>query len=188
MEPQDIVKALQKEFPKSALKERKGAQGKSFTYIEGHAVIHRMLDVAPNHEVHIKDHWIDIETSGGREKRIFNILIEVTIPGLGTRPGHGVVTLGGGEDIIKGGLTDAYKNALKYFGVGIGLYGSDYEAPPPPPSSRKLLADALKAKGIDPVTATRERLNKEAKALTDEEVDDWLLELSQPLDKAIPAF
>lgn len=184
MEAKEIVERLQKEFPKSALKTRLGAGGKNFTYIEGHAAIHRMLDVAPDYSMEYVTHWVHTENApNGKERVILNMLIYVDIPNMGRKLGHGVAVLGGGEDLAKGALTDAFKNALKYAGQGLSLYGTDYEAAPSP---RKLLADTLKERGIDPIEGSNTRFGKEPKALTDKEVNTWLAELEA--DKTLVPF
>jgi hypothetical protein len=56
--------------------------------------------------------------------------VALTIPGLGTREHIGVqaVEERGGEDLVKGAITDALKKAATLFGVGLELYGPDYEA------------------------------------------------------------
>lgn len=180
-EQRQMIEAFMKEFPAAALKERVGAGGKKFTYIEGHAAIHRVLANAPDFSMKYYDHWIheDID-SKGKQRFTLNIVIGVSIPGLGEKIGLGVAVLGGGEDLAKGALTDAFKNALKYFGQGLSLYGEDYEAPPPPPSIKKQLNDALKAKGMTPAeikAAVKEKFNRDT--LSEEDAETWLGELNK---------
>ena len=181
MDSQQILASLKKEFPREALKERVGAGGKKFTYIEGHAAIHRVLTSAPDYTMKYYDHWIveDVDNKG-KQRLTLNIVIGVSIPGLGEKIGLGVAVLGGGEDLAKGALTDAFKNAMKYFGQGLSLYGEDYEAPPPPPTAKKQLSDALKAKGMNPTQmkeAIAERFGKTI--ITEEEAQSWVDELNK---------
>lgn len=186
-----ITNELMKEFPENALKERAGGGGRMFTYIEGHAAIHRLLDVTKGvYDMEYVTHWIweeDVPAKNASDKpkkrSILNVLIYVDIPGLGRKLGHGVAVLGGGEDLAKGALTDAYKNALKYAGMGLSLYGEDYEAPPAPVvvPPRKRLSQLLKTQGVksqtDLDTAAQKKYNKSAVNLTTEEVEAWVAEL-----------
>lgn len=114
---------LTKPFPPEALEQRKGAGGRSFTYVSTPAVIRRLNRACGNR-------W-DWRVLGHEWRE--NLLIcwgELTIPGLGTRTGYGVqqINAGGGEDLIKGASSDAMKKAATLFGVGLELYGADIEA------------------------------------------------------------
>ncbi len=175
MDRQQIIDGLMKPFPKSALKERVGGGGKKFTYIEGHAAIHRVLATSPDFTMRYISHWLyDDVDSKGKDRTTLNMIIGVSIPGLGEKIGHGVAVLGAGEDLAKGALTDAFKNAMKYFGQGLSLYGEDYEAPTPT-TLRKQLAEALKTHNIDP-SESKKKFGKDK--LTDEEMQSWLEELN----------
>lgn len=132
--PDLILKALGEPFPRQAIKSRQGGGGKSFSYIETHAVIHRLNSA----------------TNGCWDFRVVNVewradlLIvqgELTIPGLGTRAGFGVqkVAPNAGEDLVKGGASDSLKKCATLFGVALDLYGPDYEGaatPTPAPATR----------------------------------------------------
>lgn len=137
MSATDIVKKLSDPFPPQALRQREGQGGKRFTYVEGQTVIRRLNEA----------------TEGRWDMRIVNtewradlliVTVELTIPGLGSRQHIGVqrVSERGGEDLLKGAVTDAMKKAATLFGVGIDLYGADYEsddyAPPPTPTQHSV--------------------------------------------------
>ena len=118
-----MLDALGTPFPREAIKARTGGGGKQYSYVETHSVIHRLNSA----------------TDGVWDFRIVNVewradlLIvqgELTIPGLGTRSGFGVqkVAANAGEDLVKGGSSDCLKKCATLFGVGLELYGPDYEA------------------------------------------------------------
>ena len=123
----DISKALGEPFPRSAIKHRTGGGGKSLAYVEGHTVIHRLNDATGN-SWSLEVRSIDSFTLGART--LLRAHVALTIPGLGTREHIGVqaVEERGGEDLVKGAITDALKKAATLFGVGLELYGPDYEA------------------------------------------------------------
>lgn len=121
--PAEMLDALGKPFPRTAIKQRKGGGGKSLSYVETHTVIHR-LNTATNGDwsFHIKDvQW---------RNDVLMVQGELTIPGLGTRSGFGVqqVVERAGEDLVKGAASDALKKCATLFGVALELYGADYEA------------------------------------------------------------
>ena len=125
MEPKPIdIDELTKPFGPESLEQRKGAGGKMFTYVATHAVINR-LNRACNYQWDfrvIRHEWVsDVLMCYG----------ELTIPGLGTRGGYGVqrYAANSGEDLLKGGASDALKKAATQFGVGLELYGADCEDP-----------------------------------------------------------
>ncbi len=125
--PAEMLEALGKPFPKTAIKQRRGGGGKSLSYVETHTVIHR-LNSATNGDwsFHIRDvQW---------RNDVLMVQGELTIPGLGTRSGFGVqqVVERAGEDLVKGAASDALKKCATLFGVALELYGSDYEANVPP--------------------------------------------------------
>jgi hypothetical protein len=129
----ELLSQLSEPFPASALKQRQGGQGRAFTYVEGHTVIHRLNACLP-------DGWsftvksTDLKpwgtTQRGAAQWLVLATVELTIPGLGTRGHVGVqvVSEGAGEDLFKGAVTDGLKKAATLFGVALELYGPDYEA------------------------------------------------------------
>ena len=128
---QSMMNVLQRPFPAVAVKKRKGGHGKELDYLEGHTVILRVLEANPTWDWYInepKEISLGIGKDG-KEQKCMMILGTLVIPGLGSRQGVGVqrIDQGGGEDLVKGAATDAFKNATKYFGVGLHLYGENYE-------------------------------------------------------------
>ena len=117
-----LLAELGKPFPQTALKQRTGGGGRSFTYIETHSCIHRLNAVCESWDFRIVSvEWRD------------DLLIvqgELTIPGLGTRSGFGVqkIAPNAGEDLVKGASSDALKKCATLFGVALDLYGPDYES------------------------------------------------------------
>jgi len=120
---------LTKPFPKNAIKQRQGGGGKMLDYVETHSVIHRLNEATANC-------WDFKVTRFEQTGDLIIALGELTIPGLGTRTGTGVqkVTERGGEDLVKGAVSDCLKKAATLFGVGLELYGIDYENLAPKPS------------------------------------------------------
>ncbi len=110
-------------FPPHARKQRTGAGGKQLDYIPTHTIIHRLNDATGNR-------WDFRLTHFDLRGDIYVAVGELTIPGLGTRTGVGVqrVSDKGGEDLVKGAASDCLKKCATLFGVGIELYGPDYEA------------------------------------------------------------
>lgn len=125
--PDEITNALGAAFPRSAIKQREGGRGKKLDYVEGHTIIHRLIDATGNQfDVRI----LNIDEKRMGESTLVLATVELTIPGLGTRQHMGVQMVHdrGGEDLVKGAITDALKKAATLFGVGLDLYGPDYEA------------------------------------------------------------
>ena len=117
------TEALGKLFPKSAIKRREGRGRRTFEYIEGSTVIHRLIEATGNQ-------WDFRLTRLEKHGDLLMAVGELTIPGLGTRTGIGVQVVDekAGEDIWKGVGTDALKKAATLFGVALELYAPDYEA------------------------------------------------------------
>lgn len=135
-EPREaLIRNLTRPFAQT--KQRRGAGGKVFTYVDGTQVIQRLNSATDNE-------WsmsvTDITQKPMGDSTLWLARVALTIPGLGTREHIGVQMASdkGGEDLIKGCVTDALKKAATLFGVGIELYGEDYEddAPPQPLPSR----------------------------------------------------
>ncbi len=123
MSEQSITAKLMQPFPPEAIKTRQGGGNSRLSYVEGHTVIHRLIDATANHfDLRV----LNIEQKGD----LLTALVELTIPGLGSRQHMGVqkVSERGGEDLVKGAITDAMKKAATLFGVGLELYGPDYGA------------------------------------------------------------
>ncbi len=119
---------LTKAFPDNALKQRSGGGGKMLTYVEGHTVIHRLNDATNNQWTFSVDKIERMEID--QSNALVMAYVTLEIPDLGRRSHIGVqsVNARGGEDLVKGAVTDALKKAATLFGVGLELYGPDYEA------------------------------------------------------------
>jgi hypothetical protein len=153
MTNKSISDKLGEPFPKSAIKTH--PQNRT-QYVEGHVYIHRLIDATDNtwdFKIVRQDFHPYGKTSSGNARLLITVIGELTIPGMGTRSGMGVQVVTaetGGEDMWKGALTDAIKTASKLFGVGLELYGPDYEsgeisAPAPQPAARQQRAQAAPA-------------------------------------------
>jgi hypothetical protein len=134
---------LRQPFPPDAIKQRAGGGGHALSYVEGFTVIRRLNDACPAWDFAILREWQD--------GNLLKAHVRLTIPGLGSREHVGVQVVNdrpGTEDVqAKGHITDALKKAATLFGVGLELYGPDYEAgeiaavqraqsPPPQPATR----------------------------------------------------
>ena len=119
----EVVDALEKPFPKSAIKQRTIGGGKKADYVDGATVIRR-LNEATGHQ------WSFTVDRYWTENNVTLALVTLTIPGMGSRQHIGVQSVGGsGEDAAaKGAITDGLKKAATLFGVALDLYGPDYEA------------------------------------------------------------
>ena len=115
--------ALTAPFPASAVKSREVGRGNYADYIEGHTVINR-LNMATDNEwnMEVVDFTLTDALAIAR--------VRLTLPGLGSREHIGIqeVRGSGNADLLKGAITDALKKTASLFGVGIELYGDDYEA------------------------------------------------------------
>ena len=120
---------LGRPFPQAAIKQRKGRGQIQLDYLQGHTVIHRLNEATGG----AWDFYIDPNTEiidiGG--EAILKVRVTLSIPGLGSRDAIGIQSLAhadkGGEDILKGAQTDGLKKAATMFGVGLQLYGADFE-------------------------------------------------------------
>jgi hypothetical protein len=114
--------ALGKPFPAEALKTRPGGGNKKLTYVEGHSVINRLNNATGNRWIFTVDRF---EVNGD----LLMAFVTLTLPGMGSRSHVGVQKFApnSGEDLAKGCITDGLKKAATLFGVGIELYGEDYE-------------------------------------------------------------
>lgn len=117
---------LTRPFPPSAVKQRAGGGGKMLDYVEGHTVIHRLNEATGNTwDMAVKS--INRQDLGNGQS-LMTAHVAITIPGLGTREHIGIQEVRGGGDLVKGCVTDALKKCATLFGVGLELYGPDYEA------------------------------------------------------------
>jgi hypothetical protein len=141
-----ITAALLAPFPPQAIKTRSGGGGSSLSYVEGETVIRRLIKATGN-RFDVKVLGFDAKPAGttaprdgkpGRPQTLLTATVELCVPGLGCRQHIGVqlTSEGGGEDLAKGAVTDAIKKAATLFGVGLELYGPDYEAAPAPAATK----------------------------------------------------
>lgn len=124
---EETTKKLGQRFSADAIKRRKlnpkDERSRMVEYVEGHSVIHRLIDAT--------DNKFDVKVCNVEHRgNLLVAIVEITIPGLGTRQHMGIqqVNERGGEDLAKGVITDAIKKCATLFGVGLELYGEDYEA------------------------------------------------------------
>ena len=136
----EVGAKLAKPFAQNLIKQRQGAKGMMLDYVPGHTVIYRLMSATDNDysftysfppiiQSSIENVY-NKNTKKYEDKMVHTLIVgvELTIPGLGTRAGLGVQKMqSASEDMLKGALTDALKNAAKYFGVALNLYGSDDE-------------------------------------------------------------
>jgi hypothetical protein len=117
------LKKLTAPFPREAIKQRQGGGSRMLSYVEGHTVVHRLNDACG------EEGWSFAILKEWQDGDILKALVELTLPGLGSRQHIGVqkITANGGEDLHKGAVTDGLKKAATLFGVGLELYGPDYE-------------------------------------------------------------
>lgn len=125
---------LGKPFPPEAIKQRAGAKGRLFDYLATPTVIHRLNTVAGAWDFRInRVEFQEFPTKDRDGKAITGRVVIVagtlTIPGLGSRDGIGIQRWdpASSEDLVKGGASDCLKKAATLFGVGLQLYGDDYE-------------------------------------------------------------
>lgn len=126
-----VIKALTKPFEPAAIKKHPST---GLSYVEGHTIIRRLNEATANTwnlSILSQDFRPFGKTSKGAERLLITALVELTIPGLGSRQHMGVQVVNaenGGEDMWKGAITDGLKKAATFFGVALDLYGPDWEA------------------------------------------------------------
>jgi uncharacterized radical SAM superfamily Fe-S cluster-containing enzyme len=175
-EVSQMVEAFMKPFPEEAIKSRKGGHGKDLDYVEGHTVIHRLIKATGGqYSTEYLSHFI-LGNS-------FYVWLRVIVPGLGHHDGLGVAAISEkAEDVLKGAATDAVKNASKYFGIALQLYGDDYEAPvvvPPKQRLSQLLAyGGIRSKAAANAAAN-EKFGKDLDKLSESDIMTWVTELEQ---------
>lgn len=123
----DLTKLTQP-FPKEAIKSRPGG-GRSFSYVDGQTVIRR-LNAATNNCWNFK--VLDYHKDEALNAITARVALE--LPGLGWREHIGLQEIGknqGIDAVVKGAISDALKKAATLFGVGLELYGPDFEEDSP---------------------------------------------------------
>lgn len=176
----EALRVLSEPFSPDAIKTRAGGGGKRLSYVEAHTVIRRLNRL---HEFGLTWDWAvtheDVKKLGEGED-LMVVRGVLSIPGMGSREGYGVqrISARGGEDLVKGASSDALKKAATLFGVGLDLYGPDYEEEqeqqkPRPQAQRPAPVAAREAA---PRAEERARAQSEASAVVD------------PLEVAMRAF
>lgn len=132
--PEHVTRELMRPFPQSALYQRN-----KFTYVQYQQVIRRLIYATGNQfQTDVLDLRIEpwTQSSGGHQQVILVATVKLTIPVLQssrTQMGVQVATVGFGEDMWKGAVSDALKKAAQQFGVAIDLAGADGEDTAPDP-------------------------------------------------------
>lgn len=180
----EITARLMAPFPREAIKQRQGGRGKMLDYVEGHSVIHRLI-AATNNQFDLR--VLSVDQKGD----LMTALVELTIPGLGSRQHMGVqkVAPNAGEDLVKGAITDALKKAATLFGVGLELYGPDYEADErqASPAYERVLDEVWRmAEDGKPHDAIRDHLNANRHGMTPEQRQLAKLELAKITERFYP--
>lgn len=123
---EELVRRLTEPFKPEAIKTRSGGGNTRLSYVEAHTVIRR-LNAATG------GRWDFQVLHEQQDGDLLKATCRLTIPGLGSREHVGVqkVSERGGEDLHKGAISDALKKCATLFGVGLELYGEDYEAERP---------------------------------------------------------
>lgn len=130
----EMTASLSAPFPANAIQTKSIPRQRPLSYVAGHTYIRRLIDATGNGwdwQIKSFDPRPYGATRNGNEQLLLIVTGTLTIPGLGSRDGMGVQVVTaetGGEDMWKGAQTDALKNAARLFGVGLELYGPDYEA------------------------------------------------------------
>jgi len=117
------LEILTRPFPPEAIKQREGGGRRKLSYVEAHTVIRRLNEATGFN-------WSFSVLKETQEGDLLKAHVCLTIPGLGSREHVGVqkISANGGEDLHKGAISDGLKKAATLFGVGLELYGNDYEA------------------------------------------------------------
>jgi hypothetical protein len=126
--PEHVTRELMKPFPPSSLYQRN-----NFTYVQYQQVIRRLIYATGNNfSTDVRDLRIEPWAASGKGHQQVIVLatVTLTIPALQssrTQTGVQVATVGFGEDMWKGAVSDGIKKAAQQFGVAIDLAGKDGE-------------------------------------------------------------
>lgn len=170
--PADITARLTEPFPETAVKIHPETRNR---YVDSTTVFRRLISATDNNfsvevvDQQIRDFGV---TKRGASRLLLLARVRLTIPGMGSREHVGVQVVNaenGGEDLWKGSISDAIKKAATLFGVGLELYGPDYEAgeidapaqrqPQPAPRAPQTPRNAPQAANTAPdASSTRQRV------------------------------
>lgn len=130
-EVQRLTEALLEPFPQSAIKRNKHS---GLLYVEYQQIIRRLIKATRNHFSTEVASLTERPWTGTKKTNMDQVLVEavvrLTIPALGSSrsaSGYQVGTVGAGEDLRKGAVSDAIKKAAQQYGVAIDLAGMDGE-------------------------------------------------------------
>jgi len=115
---------LQRPFPREAIKQRKGGNGKYLNYVEAHTVIRRIIEATGND---FNFRVLNVDFRDGL------ILATVEMELAGSKRQHvGTQRMNGGmdDDVVKAAISDGFKKAATLFGVALELYCPDSETAP----------------------------------------------------------
>lgn len=116
--------ALTRPFPKEAIKQRKGNGGIYLNYVETHTVIRRLIEATGN-QFNFRVLAID------QTPDLVMATVELEIGGSKRQHVGTARVAGNPDDCVKASISDACKKASTLFGIGLELYGVDYEAERP---------------------------------------------------------
>jgi hypothetical protein len=153
--PEHVTRELMKPFPPSSLYQRN-----NFTYVQYQQVIRRLIYATGNNfSTDVRDLRIEPWAASGKGHQQVIVLatVTLTIPALQssrTQTGVQVATVGFGEDMWKGAVSDGIKKAAQQFGVAIDLAGKDGEdtAPEPGPDRPPARISQKQAQQAAPVS------------------------------------
>ena len=130
-EVQRLTEALLEPFLQSAIKRNKHS---GLLYVEYQQIIRRLIKATRNHFSTEVISLTERPWTGTKKTNMDQVLVEavvrLTIPALGSSrsaSGYQVGTVGAGEDLRKGAVSDAIKKAAQQYGVAIDLAGMDGE-------------------------------------------------------------
>ena len=147
-----VTQALGQPLHPALVSQRKGRGGRSFDYLEGHAVIDQAnlifgyggwgYELAGDVTLRQVE-TVDTQTGEVKVSLGYSAPVRVTVAGALPRTDIGVHpvaedTLDGHDTAIKGAVTDGMKRAFRSFGVqfGNGFYGDQPQVGNPPPPQR----------------------------------------------------
>lgn len=124
------LELLREPFPKEKVKQRDGARGMRFDYVEGGDIMERLIEATDNFYG-----WritsLEIINDGKSLAPYWMCRGTLSIPGIGDRDGVGTSVLLN-EDAAKSAVTDALKRAAVLFGVALHLYLDNGPTAPAP--------------------------------------------------------
>lgn len=126
--------ALTAPLERHEIAQRKIGGGQMAWYMTAPAVLRRLIDATGNcFSVSVLEtsESPSVNRDGVIVGRTMTARVALSIPGLGTREHLGVQTVDdrGGEDLVKGAITDGIKKAATLFGLALELQDDDWSPP-----------------------------------------------------------